>query len=186
MEARLFRRIGTIYVVICFSVLALLAVIYFQKLTARYEEFCGNFCEHGLVNLVLLAICTVVCVLSTMVVVFVQVGIRDKAPGYITFNKIFMLGRNCVLSVRWIYEIIELTIYHIHGDSQADTGNQVIANSILIVVVIAVITPLELYILNRIESNTKQRLRDSENIKKDFTNGGSTVCVELQPMDVKS
>lgn len=48
-----------------------------------------------------------------------------------------MLVRNCVLSVRWIYEIIELTIYHIHGDAQADTGNQVATYSVLIVVIIA-------------------------------------------------
>ncbi|XP_065073390.1 uncharacterized protein LOC135697557 [Ochlerotatus camptorhynchus] len=183
MEARLFRRIGTVYVVICSLVLAIVAIGYFRKLTARYEEICVDSCEHGLVNLVLLSICTIVCVLSTFVVVFVQVGIRDKAPGYITFNKIFMLVRNCVLSVRWIYEIIELTIYHIHGDAQADTGNQVATYSVLIVVIIAVITPLELYILNGIERNTKQRLRDSEDIKKGFTNGGG---VELQPMTVKS
>lgn len=48
-----------------------------------------------------------------------------------------MLVRNCVLSVRWIYEIIELTIYHIHGDAQEDTGNQVAINSMLIVFILA-------------------------------------------------
>lgn len=186
MEARFFRRIGTVYVGICCSVLAVTAIVYFQNLAARYEEFCVDSCEHGVVNLVLLSICTIVCVLSTFVVVFVQVGIRDKAPGYITFNKIFMLVRNCVLSVRWIYEIIELTIYHIHGDAQGDTGNEVTINAVLIVLVVAVITPLELYLLNGIKRNTKQRLRESEDIKTCFSNGGGTVCVELQPMDVKS
>lgn len=44
-----------------------------------------------------------------------------------------MLGRNCVLSVRWIYEII----YHIHGDVQADTGGEVTTNALLIVFVLA-------------------------------------------------
>lgn len=48
-----------------------------------------------------------------------------------------MLVRNCVLSVRWIYEIIELTIYHIHGDTQTDTVNQVTTYLMLIVVVLA-------------------------------------------------
>lgn len=48
-----------------------------------------------------------------------------------------MLVRNCVLSVRWIYEIIELTIYHIHGDAQEDTGNEVAINSMLIVFILA-------------------------------------------------
>lgn len=47
MEARLFRRIGTVYVVICSSILAIAAIVYFRKLTARYEEICVNSCEHG-------------------------------------------------------------------------------------------------------------------------------------------
>lgn len=47
-----------------------------------------------------------------------------------------MLVRNCVLAVRWIYEIIEVTIYHIHGDGQGNTGDTVITNSVLLVVVL--------------------------------------------------
>ncbi|XP_062550236.1 uncharacterized protein LOC134214985 [Armigeres subalbatus] len=183
MEARLIRRIGTIYVVICFTVLAFASISYFRKLTARYEETCTKSCEHGSIDLLLLLMCTIFSVLSTFFVVFVQVGIRDKAPGYITFNKIFMLVRNCVLSVRWIYEIIEVTIYHIHGDGQGDTGNIAITNSVLLVVVLAVITPVELYVLNGIERDTKQRLHELETSRKGLENSDASVCVELKPLE---
>lgn len=47
MESRLFRVIATVYVVICFSVLAIAGIIYFRKVTALYEEHCVNSCEHG-------------------------------------------------------------------------------------------------------------------------------------------
>lgn len=47
-----------------------------------------------------------------------------------------MLVRNCVLAVRWIYEILEVTIYHIHGDGQGNTGSEVITNSVLLVVLL--------------------------------------------------
>ncbi|XP_001648815.2 uncharacterized protein LOC5564468 [Aedes aegypti] len=186
MEARLFRRIGTVYFVVCFSVLSFASIGYFRKVTARYEESCAQSCEHDMVDLVLLSMCTIICVLSTFFVVFVQVGIRDKAPGYITFNKIFMLVRNCVLAVRWIYEIIEVTIYHIHGDGQGNTGSEVITNSVLLVVLLTVITPMELYILSGIERDTKQRLREMESRKKSCANGEASVCVEMTPLDSKS
>ncbi|KXJ74204.1 hypothetical protein RP20_CCG014183 [Aedes albopictus] len=202
MEASLFRRIGTVYFVLCFSAMAFASIAYFRRVTARYEEACVESCEHGMVDLVLLASCTTVCVLSTFFLVFVLVGIRDKAPGHITFNKIFMLVRNCVLAVRWIYEIIEVTIYHIHGDGQGNTGDTVITNSVLLVVVLvvsqwcvnlvqfvfmdAVITPVEMYVLSGIERDTRQRLRERESKKESCANGDASVCVEMMPLDGKS
>nr|XP_029734380.1 uncharacterized protein LOC115269691 [Aedes albopictus] len=186
MEASLFRRIGTVYFVLCFSAMAFASIAYFRRVTARYEEACVESCEHGMVDLVLLASCTTVCVLSTFFLVFVLVGIRDKAPGHITFNKIFMLVRNCVLAVRWIYEIIEVTIYHIHGDGQGKTGDTVITNSVLLVVVLVVITPVEMYVLSGIERDTRQRLRERESKKESCANGDASVCVEMMPLDGKS
>ncbi|EAT33264.1 AAEL014454-PA [Aedes aegypti] len=101
MDVNAYRRIGSIYVVICCLLAAFgAAVCLYQLMEAK--PACRDFsCPDGTKNIIILAVTLKICILSAMFAGLLKDGIEERKICAVRVNRVFVVVRTLSLIALW-------------------------------------------------------------------------------------
>nr|XP_029734376.1 uncharacterized protein LOC115269687 [Aedes albopictus] len=164
MEAKTFRTIGFVYLVI-FWIFSTLGVIYTYLHIVVGKPFCVNvLCYEDKISTGIVTLCMVGFVLSTVFIAFVKSAIEQANASFVGIYRPIVLLRNVLLTALWIYQYTMLEMERTRGDttSEVRTAEYI---TLALLVGTTVITGLELWVLSGIQRLTNHRLEEEECIE---------------------
>lgn len=101
MDVNAFRRIGSVYVVVCCIVAACGASICLYQLMEA-KPACRDFsCPDGTKNIIILAVTLKICILSAMFAGLLKDGIEERKICAVRVNRVFVVVRTLSLIALW-------------------------------------------------------------------------------------
>ncbi|XP_065073397.1 uncharacterized protein LOC135697563 [Ochlerotatus camptorhynchus] len=159
MNVNWFRRIGYIYVVLCFLCSVAGAIYSFANIVDIKTVCVQYYCNAGFESLLISIISMIVCLLSATFSIFVKLGIEEGESGYIHISRTFMLVRSLVLTIRLTYESASLMVAEINEEVTPEVVRFKNTTTILLIAITAA-TGLELWILDGVQKYTLQTLQE--------------------------